>query len=174
MNIIRTIITDFKSKKHGFFLLTLGFCAFLSLTFAYIAEFLGYKPCILCLYQRIPFAIIFFSAIIAFKFQKTTRFFAYLCVLSIIANLFVSGYHSGVEHGVFDGPKNCVSTNIANVSSTAELKKIIESTETVSCKEPALKIFGISMAEWNFIWNLCLLLYAALMLGVKKIGKIPS
>ena len=168
MNIISKIISFLRNKNYGLLLGILALASLLSLGASLLAQLLGYKPCVLCLYQRIPFIIITLLTAIGLRLVKFAKIAIYLCILSVFANVILSGYHSGVEHGVFDGPEACVSHKFEQANSIEDIRNIIEHTQPVSCKKPALIVFGLSMAEWNFIWNLSLLLLAFLMLKIRR------
>ena len=66
----------------------------------------------------------------------------------------LGGYHSGVEWGVWEGPADCggavsVPTDAGNL--IGELGK-----KPPACKEPALRVFGLSFAGWNVLASIAL------------------
>ncbi len=149
-----------EEKKIIFFLLT---TSFLALFLAYISQYIfGFEPCILCIYQRIPFFTIFFlSVIILFlKQKKIYKFYILLSLLALLINILLAFYHSGVEKKIFVGPANCSSSNLNSAESLEELEKIILKTKAVRCDEPQFYVLKLSMANWNLIY--CLVIFILL------------
>jgi disulfide bond formation protein DsbB len=142
-------IREFIEARNGHIFSTFLVASALSLIFAYFVEFvLQHKPCELCLYQRIPFFIIIFISGCALAMNRFTRFAKFIILLSLGFNLVISGYHSGIEQGVFPHLKDCAAPSGTTIE---ELPSI------PSCERPSFFLFGLSMAQWNFIWNLSLI-----------------
>ena len=124
---------------------------------AYIIEYgLGYKPCKLCIYQRIPY-IISIIIILNFLFIKKYRK-ASLLVLSFIS-LFgsvLAFYHFGIEQGFFIESAVCDANPLTTDS--LDKKDILKQLEqsTISCKDVDFTIFGFSLASINTIFSLIL------------------
>ena len=124
---------------------------------AYIIEYgLGYKPCKLCIYQRIPY-IISIIIILNFLFIKKYRK-ASLLVLSFIS-LFgsvLAFYHFGIEQGLFTEAAVCDANPLTTDS--LDKKDILKQLEqsTISCKDVDFTIFGFSLASINTIFSLIL------------------
>ena len=124
---------------------------------AYIIEYgLGYKPCKLCIYQRIPY-IISIIIILNFLFIKKYRK-ASLLVLSFIS-LFgsvLAFYHFGIEQGLFTESAVCDANPLTTDS--LDKKDILKQLEqsTISCKDVDFTIFGFSLASINAIFSLIL------------------
>ena len=126
------------------------FSVFALITAYFIQYILNHKPCNLCLIERIPYlaAIIFISLIfILNKFEK---------IISLIVGLFfifgavVSFYHFGIEQGFFNESVVCDLGGSSKVISTQDLLKQLEK-ETVSCKDVAFKVLGLSLATFNTV-----------------------
>jgi disulfide bond formation protein DsbB len=140
-------------------ILTSAFIACASVFFlaaALIAEHVfGLKPCILCLYQRIPYLI---TAIIGFlglffalkKLPRKTGFLLFFAALIFLGQMVLAFYHVGVEQhwwvSVFEACKADISGDDIN----ALLKKI-ESAKSVPCDQIPWQLFGISMAGYNVL-----------------------
>lgn len=117
----------------------------------------GYAPCPLCLEQRWPYyvgvPIAFILAFIANKLPP--RLMAVLLVL--LAALFVYGcalgvYQAGAEWNYWLGPSNCAAGNVgSNPADVGGLLDAIDSSTVVSCTNPRLRIFGVSLAGWNAV-----------------------
>lgn len=146
-------------KKGGLLILLLA--STLALVFAYVLQFVfNYQPCILCLYQRLPFfAIIALSAagLVLFNSNKFVKVVALCCVFLLTVNIGISLYHVAVEQKFIEGPTVCESSSSLNTASTVDdLKTELLKTKSVRCDEPQISFLKLSMAAWNSIY--CLLL----------------
>ena len=141
------------NKKFLFYILIFISAVIIS---AYIIEYnFGYKPCKLCIYERIPYIVsilliikIFFSKI----YEKET-----LLILSIIFALsfVLAFYHFGIEQGFFEETLACTASNFSETLTKEELLEQLK-LNTISCKDVNLKILGLSLASINSIFSLCL------------------
>ncbi len=157
------------SKKNS--LIFLLAAAIFALAFAYISQFVfGHEPCILCLYQRQPFfAIIAITtvALVFFKSEKIRNFALNLCLFFLLLNCSLAFYHVGVEQKIFAGPTTCSTTNNLNeITDLAELEAALAKTKAIRCDQPTFFFLGLSMAAWNFIF--CLGLILSVVLTRKK------
>ncbi len=141
----------------------------LALFGAYFSQyFLGFKPCILCLYQRIPFFIIAFLCIFGwFLYEKWQKIVIFLCFLAIFTNLGLALYHSGVEKKIFKITEKCVS-NEQNFATVEDLQKYLAKQELARCDEPQFIFAGVSMANLNAVFCLVLLMFLMIAVFVKK------
>jgi len=144
-------------------LIFLGFTSFIALLGAYISQFgFNLQPCILCLYQRKPFFAIITLVILAtfiFKNKKYQKFAFYACLILLFINILIAGYHVGVEQKIFKGPTSCSSVQDLNkITKIEDLKLALKKASTIKCSKPAFVLFGISMAGWNVIYCLSLLI----------------
>lgn len=138
--------------------------AIVALTGAYISQYIfDFQPCILCLYQRKPFfAIIAVSALalVFFKSHSQQKIALLLCAALLITNIAIAGYHSGVEQKIFQGPTSCSPANNLNqITDLEQLKSALKNTKAVKCDIPAFLFLGLSMANWNFLYCLGLLVF---------------
>lgn len=155
-------------------LLILLLAAIGAITGAYISQYgFDFQPCILCLYQRKPFFAIIAVCAIALVFLKSPKqqkIALFLCSLLLITNIGIAGYHVGVEQKIFQGPTSCSPANNLNeITNLEELKASLKKTRAVKCDIPAFLFLGISMAGWNFIYCLSLLVFALKKLKTKNI-----
>lgn len=114
----------------------------------------GLNPCVLCIYQRIPYAIIIALALVAWRFPGA--WFVKAAVLLLVAEMGIALFHMGVEWQWWQGTDKCG----AQFSSDAEaLKAQIFGAPVARCDEPPFVFFGLSMAGWNFVyaWVLAML-----------------
>jgi disulfide bond formation protein DsbB len=136
---------------------------------AFVIEYqLGYKPCSLCIYERIPYFIsIFLILKILFNknYQKITLFILFLVFLISAALGF---YHFGIEQGFFSESLICTAENLSENISKEELLKLLESNP-ISCKDIAFKILGFSLASINTIFSIILsVIFIRLFINYEK------
>ena len=141
------------SKK---FLINILIFVSLVLISAYVIEYiLGYQPCRLCLYERIPYflSVLLITKIIFIKdYEKIT-----LLILSLIfmISAILAFYHFGIEQGFFEESLACaVSDSSENLTKDMLLKQLKESS--ISCKDVSFTIFGLSLATINIIFSIAL------------------
>lgn len=121
--------------------------SFAVLAGAWAFEFADYKPCELCLQERIPFYIAVPGGLIAAYFAHTApkvaaAVLAIVC-LALVYNAGLSTYHTGAEWHFWPGPSACTGDDL---KSGAPLSKRLLKSGVVRCDEPALRIFGLSLA----------------------------
>jgi len=118
---------------------------------AYFIEYiLDYKPCNLCLIERLPY---FFAIIIILLGLSLNRFekFIFISLGLIFASATIlSIYHVGIEQGFFKESLVCISNNEINILNKEELLKKFQKT-VVSCKDVDFTLFGLSLATINAI-----------------------
>lgn len=141
-------------------LILMLFAAFVALIFAYISQYIfGYQPCILCLYQRIPFFIIIIFAAVGIVSKKFSKVLLICCLLLLAINAGIAIYHVGVEQKIFAGPSVCSSSDLNNFDDIEELRRAITKTKAIRCDEPQFFFLNLSMAAWNFLYCATLTLY---------------
>ncbi len=140
------MIKVFELRK---FYITIFFVSLLSLIIAlYIEFFLGYSPCKLCIYQRIPYLIAIFITFLGISYYKNIIWLYSLLIIFFLSFL-LSGYHFGIEQGVFNEFSGCTGNSL-NITDKNELLKLL-SSEVNSCKNVDFKIFGLSLAAINLL-----------------------
>jgi disulfide bond formation protein DsbB len=149
-------------------LIFLAISSIFALVFAYISQFVfGHEPCILCLYQRQPFFAIIAIVAVCFAFFKShnsKKIALALCVLALTINCAIAFYHVGVEQKIFAGPATCSSDNNLNeITDLAELEAALAQTKAVRCDQPTFFLLGLSMAAWNFLFCLGLILAVSIL-----------
>jgi disulfide bond formation protein DsbB len=150
-------------------LLLLLLASIAALASAFVAEYgFGLKPCPLCIYQRIPYAVVIAIAFPAFiagsvalkkrpRDKHGERIFYYSVLLSTLALLTdaaIAFYHVGVEQHWFAGLQTC-SGNTFHGDADAVLAQMLE-TDAVRCDVPAFVFLGLSMAGWNMLYAFAL------------------
>ena len=146
------------------FYLIIFIFSLLSLIIAlYIEFFLGYSPCKLCIYQRMPYLIAIFITFLGRSYYKNL-IWLYALLLIFFSSFLLSGYHFGIEQGVFNEFSGCTGNSL-NITDKNELLKLLN-TEVNSCKNVDFKIFGLSLASINLLLSF--------LIFVLVIGKIKN
>jgi len=114
----------------------------------YIEFFLGYQPCKLCVYQRIPYLIAIFLTFLGISYSKNL-IWLYTLLLVFFSSFLLSGYHLGIEQEIFKEFSGCTGNSV-NIIDKNELLKLLNS-EVNSCKNVDFRIFGLSLATINFL-----------------------
>ena len=137
--------------------LNIIFCiSIFALVSAYFIEYvLDYKPCNLCLIERLPY---FLAIIIIFLGLSLNRFEKFIFIslgLIFTSATILSLYHVCIEQGFFKESLVCVANNEVNILNKEDLLKKFQKT-TVSCKDVEFTLFGLSLATINVIISLIL------------------
>lgn len=124
----------------------------LALATAYAAQYWGgLEPCLLCLYQRLPYAVA--GALVAAAFvARVPRHVALL--LLVAAGAFLTGggiafYHVGVENHWWASAV-CAGDAPA-ITSVEDLRKALAAPPPKPCDTVDWTLFGISMASYNMV-----------------------
>lgn len=156
----------------NFFTLIVLACA-LALAGAFTAEYVfGLEPCILCLYQRWPFAIAIGLAMMGRGGRNNGGFTALAgagLALTFLGNAALAAYHSGVERkwwpSVFEG---CGVPDLGD--NPEQMMQAIMNAPSVRCDEIpwADPLIGLSMANYNALFCLGLTVLCAAFLALRK------
>ena len=118
----------------------------------------GLQPCILCIWQRWPYAVVIALTILVLTVaSRASKLQAVLLALCGVALLFGGGvavFHVGVEQHWWTGTPGCGVTATAN--SIEALRAQIMAAPVVRCDQVAWSLFGISMAGYNILISLAL------------------
>ena len=143
-----------------------GIAAVIALLSAYISQYIfGFEPCELCLWQRKPFFLIIFLGLIVLlipKLKKYQNHIFWLIILLLFINSGIAFYHFGVEKSWFEGLASCSGNNF-DITNIEALKIAIENTKAVRCDRPTFLFLRISMAGWNFIYCMFLVISGILI-----------
>ena len=156
-------MSDQNIKKFYIIIFTLSF---FSLAAAFYIEYiLGFKPCILCVYQRIPYAIALLISLTVF-FVGNRNILLIILGLTFLAGIFLSGYHISIEKGFIEPIFSCTGENIKAL----EKEEILKSLNNIKpdCKDVDFSIFGISLATLNFIISFVLTIVIVYILRYAK------
>jgi len=152
-------------NKKKFYLFIL-FYSLLAIFFAlYVEHVLEYKPCKLCLYQRVPYIIAIFISFVGYNYFKNDKILILIVVIFSISVL-ISGYHYGIENNIFEEFSGCTASTLEIIDKSELLKSLNDNVP--SCKDVNFKLFGISLAGINFLLSLLIVIYSLRILAYEK------
>ena len=132
------------------------FISIIALASAYFIEYiLGYKPCNLCLIERLPYFITILFIFTTLIINKLEKYILIILSLTFAAATILSFYHFGIEQGFFNESLACISNNEINNLSKEDLINELQK-EVVSCKDVQFTLLGFSLATINTIISLML------------------
>lgn len=120
---------------------------------ALIAQFFyGYDPCVLCVYQRIPYGVLAILGVYALLMadKGPVHAVALLAAAAFAAGAGIAFYHVGVEQQWWLSAAPCGGGFDTSASSTDFLAALQQKPEK-SCGDIDWTLFGISMATYNFV-----------------------
>ena len=142
------------------FLINIG-----ALLFALLMEYgFDVRPCILCLWQRIPYAAAAALSLIALvwtPYRRQTAILLALCSLLYLTGSGIAVYHSGVERHWWEGTPSCAAEELQGAS-PEELRKALLALEEPRCDEITWSIIGLSLTNLNVCAFLGLALFAGM------------
>ena len=136
-------------KKFKIFYLFIILLCVTSIFYAFFVEFfLGYKPCILCKYQRVPYILGLIVALFGFVKPSNKRAIFFI-FLTFLISMTLSGYHVGIEQELYQSIFNCSDNNLG----VLEKGKLLESLKVINpdCRNVNFAVFGVSLATINFV-----------------------
>jgi len=134
-----------------------------ALLFQYVG---GLAPCELCLYERWPYYVALPVALPMLHGPVTrgdARGAAAILLLVFSASVVLAFYHVGVEQHWFAGPTACTGGS-TGAKSLEDLRAQLMATKPVRCDEPQWTLFGVSLAGFNLLASLGLMVLAILAL----------
>lgn len=138
-----------------------------ALGFAYYAQIVDQlEPCILCLYQRIPFAVVIVLGLVGMFRPAYLRYLLPLAGLAFAIGAGIAIYHVGVEQHWWES--SCGGELTTGIT-TSDLLAGLQEKPAKSCDELEWALFGVSMATYNvaYSWALALFSFA----GARKLWK---
>ena len=146
-----------------------GICFFsiVSIFFAFYLQYiLGYAPCKLCIYQRVPYYLIIVIGVINLLFNKYLKFSLFLISVLLLCELFISGYHTLSTFGIIEYT-GCESATLP--TDINQLKEaLLNDKLVVTCSNANLKFFGIPLSFYNTLFSTFFLLIIILNVYKKK------
>ena len=136
--------------------LTIFLISCIALLSAYFIEYiLGYQPCNLCLYERVPYFLAILILLVNFKYNKLEKHFIFFLIIIFFIATLLSLYHLGIEQGLIEESLLCNLEKGKNIIDKNEILKQLQQ-KNISCKDVAFKIFGLSLTSFNIIISLLL------------------
>ncbi|SIT14998.1 disulfide bond formation protein B [Insolitispirillum peregrinum] len=133
-------------------------CA-MALTAALIGEKVyGLRPCLLCLYERVPYVVAGMVSLLLIAAPTSARLRWLgigLVLLAFLANLGLGVFHVGVESHWWASPA-CTAETSAAPTSLADMQAALTQPPPPPCDEVQWRLFGISLAGYNTLYNLVL------------------
>ncbi|NQV60015.1 MAG: disulfide bond formation protein B [Alphaproteobacteria bacterium] len=153
------------ATKTALFLVPLA--AVTALALAFIGQYgFDLQPCVLCIYQRWPFAIATILCLLALTpwLRPAAPWLLGFAALVLAVNAGIAVYHVGVEQYWWIGSEACVGprSGAGKAQTLAELRAQIMATPITRCDEVAFSLFGVSMAGYNVLFSAGLALYSGL------------
>lgn len=146
----------------------------LMLAIAHAFETFGHlAPCTLCLKAREVYWValtvggLAFVAQLFLKDDRVRRLGSLLLAVVFLVGVGVAVYHAGAEWKFWPGPKTCASGAIPHLTSLDAVMKG-ESIKAPACDTPAWVFLGLSMAGWNGLISLKLLIYSVLAARLRR------
>lgn len=152
-------------------LASLGSAALLAGAFAF--QYIGgLAPCHLCLQQRYPHAVAVAIGVLALVIPMglTARLLPLAGAAAALTTAGLGLYHTGVERHWWLGPTTCTSGSIGKLSAK-DLLAQIQAAPVVKCDQVAWDMFGISMASWNML--AALVLVVIWVMAARRAGNQP-
>jgi disulfide bond formation protein DsbB len=111
----------------------------------------GFQPCELCLRERWPWYAIVAVGLIGLLIPSRGML-ALIGVLFIVA-AGLGGHHVGVEQHWWPGPSACTG-GASGAQTIDELRAFLHGQQAVMCDAITWRLFGLSMATYNFLVSL--------------------
>ena len=145
-----------------------GAISALSLIMALIGQYgFDLHPCVLCIYQRIPFIfIVALSGLsLLLKHNRAHLGLAIMTGLAFIINAGIAFFHTGVERKWWEGLSSC-GGELPKNPTLEQLREAILNAPVARCDEIPFELFGLSMANYNVL--LCVFMAAFVLLYIKR------
>jgi disulfide bond formation protein DsbB len=122
---------------------------------AFLFQALGYPPCTMCLWQRWPHAAAILIGVLALRFPG--RVLPLLGALAAATTAGIGVFHTGVERDWWEGPSSCTGGSSLEGLTGADLLSVA-GPRVVMCDQVSWELFSLSMASWNAILSLVLMI----------------
>jgi len=145
-----------------------------SLAAAYAAQYVfGLEPCVLCLYQRLPYVV---TAMLGAAAILPTEGGARTSVVALSALVFAGGaalafYHVGVEEHWWSSIAGCGGEPVTNMT-LEDLQAGLMEKPPKPCDQVDWRLFGLSLAGYNVVFSL--FLAGTSLAGARILAKMPK
>ena len=134
-----------------------------SLLFALTMQYgFGVQPCILCLWQRVPYgvgAVAALGILLAKPYGRHSVVLLGLTAAAYLVGMGLAIFHTGVELHWWVGTSGCAVEPLHG-SSPADLREALLKTVVPRCDQISWTILGFSMANLNIVLSLALAFFA--------------
>jgi disulfide bond formation protein DsbB len=130
----------------------------------------GVQPCILCLWQRVPYGVVALLSLIAVLWRPYGRHSTVLlglCALTFTVGAGLALFHTGVELHWWLGTSGC-SIQPLHGPANEDLRTQLLHTAVAHCDEISWTFLGLSMANWNVGASLILAIFAGTATRCRK------
>ena len=139
--------------------LAIGLACLGVLAFAYIGQYgFGLEPCILCLYERIPYAlaagVALLTAVLPLNLSARAVLVG-LCGVIFLGGAGLAFYHVGVEEHWWAAITGCGGQPATDFT-VEDLQASLQRPALKSCDQVDWRLFGISLAGYNVILSMVL------------------
>ena len=120
---------------------------------------LGLFPCHFCVLQRYPYAVAIAAGIVSLLVKRMGAAWKLSVLVGALAFLTtgaLGAYHTGIERGWVDYSGGCVA-DVSTGGSLDDLRHQIMNAPRVSCADASAMFAGLSMASWNVLFALSML-----------------
>ena len=132
-----------------------------ALTSAFFIEYaLGYQPCNLCIYERIPYLMAIIIIALNYKFIDLEKYFILLLFFIFLAATILSLYHLGIEQGFIKESLVCDLKKGSDLLSKDDILKQLQE-KNINCKDVTFKIMGLSLTSYNILISLLITISSA-------------
>lgn len=117
----------------------------------------GLAPCVLCIWQRYPYAAGIVLAMAAYLLRDRPPLAAAAVLLAGLVFLVGAGigaFHVGVEQGWWQGTAACGGERPSSGSVEELYRRLMATTTVARCDVIPWSLFGISMAGYNILLSL--------------------
>jgi disulfide bond formation protein DsbB len=127
----------------------------------------GMKPCIMCLWQRLPYLLLIILCIMGLVRGNWAKILIPLMLLCCVGSAFAAILHFGIEQHWWELSGGCPVEPLGEKTQEQVLAELLV-TPTSSCDKVAWRIFGLSITLYNAALSLVMCVYMAMMLRGKK------
>jgi disulfide bond formation protein DsbB len=124
----------------------------------------GLHPCHFCLLQRYPYLVVIAAGALSLLVTRgglIWRMLVALAIYALLVTAMLGAIHTGIENQWLAYTGGCVAQAPADGSLEA-LRAAIMNAPLVACDQPAVMFLGLSMATWNVLWALFVILLIGL------------
>jgi len=165
---IRTVIQPMLRVKPAFLVVFL--VAVAALLAALLAQFgFGLKPCILCLYQRVPYAVLLLIAPLGLWLKKPAPLLL-ACAVLFLASTGLALFHTGVEQHWWVFGSGCPVESLAGKTDEQALAALL-ATPLAPCDKVAWRLLGVSITVWNALLSFSMAVYVSLVFWRRDHGQ---